>query len=83
MKTNNNINSYKSFITNKDITIVKGAYCAIPNNEVFIPKGSKVDYIHNEYFVNPELFEKNSFNRHDAVYYGFRVSQFDVDKVEN
>jgi len=65
--------------TNKDLTLKKGAYCAIPECTVFVPKGTKVESRYDTYFVDPSIFPAHSINRSDATYYGFRVHADDID----
>jgi hypothetical protein len=67
------------FKTLREVEITKGAYCAIPNIKVLIPKGSPVDLINDTYFVNPVMFGSQSIDFHDAVHYGFRI---DKDNIE-
>lgn len=70
------------FKTNKDLTIKKGAYCAIPNCTVFIPAGSPLGRFeprNGGWFVSPLAFEFNSFDYHDAMFHGFTVEARDVD----
>jgi len=62
------------FVTNKELIIsAKGTYPTIP-------KGTLVNYSKKCecYFIDPLFFSKNSFNRFDAIYYGFRVDKKDI-----
>ena len=72
--------------TNKNLTIKKGAYSALPGSAVFVPCGSPVERRETfnptqgkriEYFVRPSAI-KDPLDRHDATYYGLRVNAEDV-----
>lgn len=63
--------------TIKEMTIKKGAY-AVLQNEILIPAGSPVQFINNEYFVSPSIFE--GIDKHDATYYGLRVPKENVNQ---
>lgn len=65
------------FVTNKDLTIKHGV-CM----ELFIPKGSKVDYIHAVFFLSHSAVPKeNAIARHDATYTGIRIDEKDIETV--
>jgi len=67
--------------TNKDLK-----FSTQGGMEILVPMGSRVETnklkSHGAYFVNPSVFPKDSIERHDATYYGFRVLPEDTMEIK-
>lgn len=68
--------------TNKDMYMYRSYSVSTKEGKIFVPKGSKVDWNTRCrcWFVCPKMFPAMSIEHHDAVHYGFRVNEVDVDK---
>ena len=76
----------KMLQTNKELTFYR-PQSAFPLEEgkVVVPKGAKVVTCFSKsglYFIDEEIFDRNSSEYHDAEFYGFRVNPEDIQEKQ-